>query len=424
MNEGASSWKLLAVIFALAMAIRVGYAISLRAEGLGNWGDQGYEIAENILAGKGYAMRFHSDIDLKSFRPPLFPLLLVPMAGLSAGSLLLPRLSLAFAGALLCFGIYRLGAEIFGRRTGLVAMAIGSVYPSLIYWGGKITPELILALFLLLHFFYLIKGEKNSGVWPVIASGFFLGLAMMTKSTAAGLIFASSAALIIFSGANSAGCKKALLMVVSCLLVISPWVLRNYHVHGAFVPLSTEGGITFYAANNPEAATKGRGDYFYPVAVMSEMSKLAEVEKDRLFYKKGLEYIREYPLEYAAQAGKRFLRLWRPYPHLKGDGGEYSGMHAWVSILSYLPVLAFAALGAAFAIRRGQGSFGVTVFLASFAYFSLASMAIRGSIRYRAPVEPFLIILAAYGLDALFSRASPSEVSSQGAIVDGAGGVS
>ena len=96
--------------------------------------------------------------------------------------------------------------------------------------------------------------------------------------------------------------------------------------------------------------------------------------------------------------GAKFVRFWRLWPHTD----SYSNpLVIAIYVLGFVPVL---LLSLAFLARWGIPDFvRIAPLLAFAAYLTLVDMVFAASIRYRMPIEPFMIVLAATAL-ARFGR--------------------
>jgi len=117
------------------------------------------------------------------------------------------------------------------------------------------------------------------------------------------------------------------------------------------------------------------------------------VERDRNLRQAAVDYIRHNPSGFLACAGLKFLRFWCLWPCAE----SYSRvLFVIISFLSFTPVLLLATI---YLILRGRRDLRlVGPFLLLGGYLTCVHMVVPGSIRYRIPLEPFLIVLAAAGL--------------------------
>lgn len=158
------------------------------------------EISREMLLTGDYGRVY---IDYQPFweKPPLFFWLQsATMAMLGVGEYA-ARLPNAVCGAISLAVLFRLGASIGGVRLGYIwaGVYLGSVLPMLYFKSGIIDPVFNLFIFLGLYYFIraywkhngIAAPGKDRSVWALFAlSGWFIGLAMLTKGQAAYMIAA------------------------------------------------------------------------------------------------------------------------------------------------------------------------------------------------------------------------------------------
>ena len=82
---------------------------------------------------------------------------------------------------------------------------------------------------------------------------------------------------------------------------------------------------------------------------------------------------------------------------LETDNPYVGSFTKYVSIISFSPVLAFGIIGFLLSLQRGREVF---LLLSPILSFWFGYSLFFTQIRYRIPIEPFLIILASFGLTA------------------------
>jgi hypothetical protein len=104
-------------------------------------------------------------------------------------------------------------------------------------------------------------------------------------------------------------------------------------------------------------------------------------------------FIRENPDRFLELAGVKFLRFWRLWPY----ASEYE--RPSIIVVSLLSYGAFLMLSLWFLITEGRRYARVILPMVALAvYVTLVHMITIGSIRYRFPLEPFLLILGSGAL--------------------------
>ena len=117
------------------------------------------------------------------------------------------------------------------------------------------------------------------------------------------------------------------------------------------------------------------------------------VARDLAFRNAALDYIRENPGRFLELAWQKFLRFWRPWPYAP----EYrNSFYIVMSLLSYGPVLLLSL--AYLALWGRQDLRAILPMLMFTIYLTAVHCVLVSSIRYRLPIEPFLVIFASVAL--------------------------
>jgi 4-amino-4-deoxy-L-arabinose transferase-like glycosyltransferase len=397
MNACKHRWLL--TVFFVALALRLAYVLWTGAETLSTngyaWADEGTTIAMNMLAGKGYVTSYSVCRDFRSFRMPVLPLLLFTLWSTFGPSILLAKLVMALLSATTCVLTVALARRLFDGTVGIAAGLILACYPGAIHWSATLGPVGLASLFLVSGIIALVSARTAAGYG---LAGLAFGMLALTRP-----IYLPYAVLL--TGLLAAHHPKArwrataLPFALAVVTVLAPWVARNWWIHRAFVVTSTEGGLTFVECNSPYSLTRNMGEWTFGFAesqpaITTMADKLPEVAFDRWLYRKGLTYIGEHPLAYARAFLLRIWYLWRPAPRLFAGG--YSWKHSVIMTLTWSPLFLLAAY-AAWSQRLWRRSNHAALWLAVL-WITLAAGLIRGSIRYRGPLEPLVICYAAAGL--------------------------
>lgn len=370
----------LAAIIGLALLLRLAAVLAIPPLDFGD--EELYELmARNLLSGAG----LNYGPEFQAFRPPLFPLVLAVIHGLGGG-LLAVRLFNALAGTLTVYLVYRLGREMFDRPTAWLAALAAAAWPFFIFYTALYLTESLYVLLVVAATLYLVRLARGADR-PAdgAAAGGLLGLSLLCRPTL--LAFAPAALLLI---GRPRRCRRAAVTAaLACLLVLAPWIVRNWVVLGAFVPGTTMGGRVFYEGNNPHSA--GGPCQVFP----AEVEALPEIARDRAYYRRTLAIIREDPERFGRLLGMKFRRFWALVPNAPGF---QAGRYRLISLAAMLPTLPLFLLGLAVSYRRR----GFFLLAGQILYATVFHMIFLASIRYRLPVEPFYLLFAAAGLRRLY----------------------
>ena len=125
------------------------------------------------------------------------------------------------------------------------------------------------------------------------------------------------------------------------------------------------------------------------------LPRLFTPEADRYLLKLGLQNVRNHPLQFLTQAGRKILRFWYPFYQ------ESPPLAKTLAIVCYMPVLILGGLGARLAAKDWRM---LTPIYGPIFYLSLVCAVTISSIRYRFPVMPFLTLFAAFAIHELWVK--------------------
>jgi len=404
-------------IFLVALAVRVGWVLTLPNELI--WIDekQFAEIARHLVAGDGYVS--------SSYRAnPVVPAYLATFFYLFGEVLAYPRLGQAVIGALSCVLLQRLGKVIAGDLVSALAAIFLALYPVHIYLSGVFYVDciaILLAIAWLLTTYATVDSER-----PIVAAsaaGLIFGLLALTRPTFLAIApFAVSFFFLLPSARLAGAVRAAAVFVVLCAITIAPWTMRNHQVFGRVVVVSSGFWDTLWKGNN-EVADGGPDDRFLVWGDELWHQRLAEVPeprrseitakykdlarrynevrpqvadailaRDDVLKPVAIELIKADPARFATLFVRKVVTLFNPFT----DTGE-SNVHtvSWLRLIVaiyFYPLLALAAVGAALAAREWRRY--APIFLLILAWAGLHGI-LTSCTRFRLPIDPLLFLLAA-----------------------------
>ncbi len=326
---------------------------------------------------------------------PLYPLL----TALAGGATGVKFLDIAVS-TLFIVQVFALARMLTGDRgTGLLAAAATAVYPHFLFYSvSGLTETTYLAL--VLGAFHCLYRRR------MVAGSVLLVLSILERPTldplAPLLILAFS--LVLHRRSWKAAGLDLLKYMAVYLVLMTPWWLHNEAKYGQFVRLDLGDGIVLYSGNNPINSSGGGVSYGRPGDDMdlTPFQAIANpVARNQAMKAAAISYIRANPGHFVRMMGVKFIRFWRLWPYSPTYQSPYIIL---LSLASYGVALPLALVGLARAGRPGLVRLLPILMLA--AALSLVSMVTIGSIRYRLPLEPFLMVLAAGAL----TGARPSAV--------------
>lgn len=385
------SW--LGAVLVLAFVLRLAAAIVLP--------DQSAVLADSVAYREAGHLLWTTGQLGSPFHMPLYPAL-VAVTGPGWMQLLI---DIALSTATV-FLVCQLAICIFGDpRVALLSAAAAAVYPYLIFYAVVGLTETLFIALIIAAFVCWYRGMNTT-------AAACSALAVLTRPIFDPIAPVLAAYFALFVQRQSFGgvIKSLVIYAVIYCAIMSPWWLHNYKAYGTFVRLNLGGGLALLSGNNPYNQTGGI-DTQLATSIVKFSNIPDPVARDRAMREAAWSYIKSDPKHFLQQAVLKFERFWLPWPHAEG---YRSGIYLLLAVLSFLPVLLLAG---AFAIWRGPAHARRIMPIVLFVgYLTAIHMVFPGSVRYRLPLEPFLIVLAAACAVELLTRlrrSSPKTAPSQ-----------
>jgi len=363
-----------------------------------------------------------------AFRPPAYPVFLgnvYAVVGREAPAM--ARLVQTVLGTLAVGLIGLIAARIWGRRVGMLALGIAAIAPPLVILSTALVSEALFIPVMLAAVLAALEARRSSRPlrWAIV-TGVLVGVAELTRTNALVLLPALGLALWTAQpGSPRRALVRVTAMVAAAVLTVAPWTVRNWLRFHAFVPVSTEVGYTLAGTYNAAS----RADTHWP-AVWKEADHGASREYGAiLFYASTQRWdertlgdrllaaaIRDlgrdpaYVLQVGAWNTIRMFHLGELDFAVKNlRDTDIPRLPALLAIYGFYPlaILALAGIGTGLVRRAPAWMWLVPVSLASAVF-------VTGFIRFRSPIDPFLVMLAALAVAAARDRRRPDGHSPHG----------
>ena len=378
-------WSLLACAFVLAAVLRIGLALTL-PEGL-YWPDSNWYffVARRIVSGQGFGESLA--------RGPLYPYFLSLILSFSS-RIIVVRVCESILSAFACVIMGLLGKRLFSDRVGLLAAFASAVYPYFVYLPSAQVSDNIVTLLLLVSVLFL-AGKGISLLWrDAIISGIFLGLSYLARPSIALVLPGMLVwpAFLTKTPGRSRLFSKIVMAAFISLLTVVPWTIHNHVVTGQFVVVSTGGGRLFWYGNSPYATASTVENPAYPPELAEKLARLPdESARETLLYREGLDFIKEYPLTSIGLYLKKLANLFQLFPSVHTASAALQRPAARVAtILASALLFALAFFGTILVCIKRSRAVILPLIVASYCLGSAVFLTIM---RYRLPVDPYLILL-------------------------------
>ena len=199
-----------------------------------------------------------------------------------------------------------------------------------------------------------------------------------------------------------------MLFLLTLLLLVSLWVIRNYYTYHSVIPISSGGGETFWYGHNPKAS----GRYVPPQEDTPELAGQnipqentpgqEYIKRDNMAYSQGARFIIKHPLRTLVLELTKvslFFNLFRAdvwWPHIQGAERVFFFIF---SLLFNFFIFSFGITGIVFSYLRTDIYIS---WMRRFIYVSILSLLpFVIEARYRLTIYPFMIIFSGYALTLL-----------------------
>ena len=295
-------------------------------------GDGRYYIAlaRAMASGKGYMLEASTG-DPWPDRPhlsslPLWPLMLTPGEWLfpHANEFTVLRSTAIFfhgiAASLLALFTYRMWRDL---AAAFLAGVLFALYPPALALVDEGMSEHSYVVTATAGFLLLFTNRPGPAAdWKAMAGAGLLGLSALARGNILLLPFFFAGIGLALQPSLCRHWKRMAILTIIFLTPATFWILRNYHVSGEFPVLSAVEGETFYGGNNAFVATDltNWGYWTFPNNIPGETPKfelakrMNEIELNRYYKQKGMEYIRENWFAYPRLILGKLIRGFVPVP--------------------------------------------------------------------------------------------------------------
>ena len=392
-------------------------------------------LGDQLADGEGYS---YPGVDggVTAYYPPGYPLLLgalIWLVGVFPGDPSAFDVAIAtnvvLSVALIPL-VFALGRRLAGVRVGLVAAAVVTVWPNLVFHSGVVLTEtLFLVLFVAMLLVALATPDvaRHPGWRRVVATGLLLGAAGLVRP----VTFVVAPLFLVLwwgDGVRRAVAKLAVVGLAAVALVV-PWTVRNAVTMDSPILLSANFGDNFCIGNHPGAT----GGYRLPDACFEGLESgerpAYEVRRQSETLDRGLTFVREHPADVVGLLG------WKAYYTLSSDHDGLVVAADWgerplfearrMDLLesladgAYYAVLAAAVLGVALLVRnRGAGERRWLFLLLTVPLQMVPPLVTFGEPRFKMPIYPVLAVAAALGVTAAWRATRGLDLTATGDDVD------
>ena len=340
------------------------------------------------------------------------------------------RIVQAALGAIITLQIVVIGRRVGGLGVGIVAGVLWAIYPMSTFMSGIFYPAILLTGLMTSAVLCLLPSAKNYAYTARVAlAGLLLGAATLTKP----MVFATIVVVAFWLFAQKKSDRFVLVSIflLAALMVLLPWSAQSALTHGRLIPIESRAlnkvvpwatpqvdqeklatatrisatpnipakrntaTIVNDTDNSPSVTTFS--DNKDVVGMFTRMAKRYPGEFLSFFelYPTRVGYLLQSERDRARK--KVSSRIVRTMPF-------GSNLVMAISIMSVAPLYFFAVVGMGSLWRGREKRRELSLFVLLVMSFALSYAVSWGKIRYRVPVDPYIILLSAWGVVAFWNR--------------------
>jgi 4-amino-4-deoxy-L-arabinose transferase-like glycosyltransferase len=367
------------------------------------------EIAQNIVRGNGFV---YNPEKASTFmighlkREPVYSLFLAFILTVFGKWEPYMMLFQILINSITCFVLYFIVTKTFNRQVALLGCFFYAFYPFASWYVSRMAYETLLGFLVALLTLGLVNLFERLSFRRALIVGLLLGVTVLCRGIYLLFPLALLPGLVIRFGTRNRsviGCWVT--VVVAMMVVLSPWVLRNYWISREFVPTTTYGGIGYFIGNKiieyhslgastADTMAEREADGMYLEArdaISSQNPSLShaqvEAQLDKKLIRMAVKHILAHPLTFIEKILKGAILVW-----FQMD----TGLKSTGLFLMQGPLLFLCVIGIFCALKTKKQ---VLPLLTILLYFVLIQTAFLPYGRYSYPMVPVLIAFAAYALE-------------------------
>lgn len=342
----------------------------------------------------------------------LYPMILAGIYSISNANVLIAKIIQIILGSLSCVLIFFITKKIFNKKSAIIASIIGISYPvAIIHEAILIYTSYVIFLNLC---GILILLSKRLSVIKTFISGLLIGLSFLLSPQNIFFIIGIFIWILIYHRMNF---KLISGILIGLILIVMPFLLRNYIVGRYVSPTTPYAGIGFYIGNNSNAegifkpipgirySIKGQTEDFRLIAEANCGTKLSASQVSLYWIRKGIEFIKNNPFKYLRLELKKLLLFLNAeeHPDLIQNVDyfkSYSNLIKFLSIISFGIIGPLGLMGIMVGVGQNRGAKLLFIYILSYLIMLLIFYVTS---RYRLPAVYGFFPFAGYYINLILT---------------------
>jgi 4-amino-4-deoxy-L-arabinose transferase-like glycosyltransferase len=372
-------------------------------------------VARSIALGEGISNPLFGRTGPTALVPPVFPFILAGVFKVfgiytTASALAILAIDSLFS-ALTCIPVFLIAQRCFGNRSAQWAGWGWVFFPYGIYFSADwVWPTCLITLLLTWLFLAALKLPEARSVLKWGGFGLGCGVAALTEPSVLSVLppLGLWACWRLYRQ-RERWVGRAAIASVAFLVVVTPWVVRNYETFHRFIPMRSGFGLELYVGNNGFSAHWVNRS-LYPAhsdAEMAEFQQVGEIAYMRHKVDQASAFIRTHPGFFAWMFFRRNIYLWTGFWSFSPVYLQEEPLDpANVLVCTTLTILALLGLVRAF---RNDNLSAVPFLIVLFLY-PLVYCVTHPEVYYRRPIDPLFVILAGFAVASWLERRARKQI--------------
>ncbi len=362
-------------------------------------------LTKHMAEDRGY---LDEDGNPDSYFNPGYPCLLTGCRLLTGDSLLSVKIAHIILDIGTAVALSWLLLQTCSTLTALFFATAFALHPLPLHLGNNVDDEPMLMFLVAISFVALYRAIDRPTLWGFTLAGFFLGLAILTKTTPIFLPYVVTGTMcLVTQKVKAIRVTHWLTYLLASIVVLLPWAYRNYVVFGRF-SFSTRGlGTNLWWGSDPRIfTTYGKAQRVAASESEGEMvargiqppPKNIVFDREHWHLRMALQQYKDLLHEPAVLARTLFLKATRSLYATEDRPSAHVPL-----ILLQIPTILLAIYGIVKLWKRAETNLLAWLFVLYIGYYYAIVSAGLPMVRYFVPAIPLLLAAAAIGLVALLS---------------------
>lgn len=357
------------------------------------------------------------------YQAPLYPYFLGLVYAIFGRDLLMVRIIQAVLGAASCGALAFAASQLISRNAGIVAGLMLAFYPPAIFFDGLVQKSVLDALFICIALALIsrnVAAGDDSRAWLLL--GITMGALSLTRENAIALVACIVVWALLRQKRSRTRRAPAILFITGFALIVMPVAVRNYAVGGGVYLTTSQFGSNLFIGNNERAdgsytsLRPGRGSPEYERLDATALAEealgrpLTPSEVSGYWTERTLAFIGSDPAAWLKLMARKLRLLLSASEIIDTESLESHAEYSWplrlIAVWNFGVLLTLAVVGLAIPWPE-RTRLGIVFAMAS--VYALSVIAFFVVSRYRHPLVPFIMIVAAAGATGLrsFIRTAP-----------------